>query len=518
MTERNGMRDRAAYVRETAHKESLTGWVAEAFARNVRNNILAEGTAQAIRFAGIILFARMLRPSEFGIMKALLAVTLIATIFIQAGIPDALIQRRDLSRDHECAGWWMSLGITIATVAAVYLTATQIAGWMDMPELKSGIRLMCVPIFIEGTSMMSNARLERALRFGALALADVLAEVAFVAGALVLLMIGLPQWSLIGGLAARFAVHGLTVWIADPRICLAPLRLTAVRDLQGFVLSVWGGRIVQATSDNADYLLIGRLLGSDALGVYGMARDLLRAVPNRLHKVAGRVTFSAFCALQDNDREIARVYAQFYNSIARIILPMTACMAVTAPDLVDTAYGHQWHAAAVPLEILALGVGLSGLKAAISSLYIAKGHPNLDIYLNGLRLILVVVAIFALLDEGLLGVAAGITIVEVTTSIVAQYVGGWFTGLTLADMLQESIPGIRLAIICGLISLLAACVSHYFGLHGIAALAFELIPAGLVYLRLEATNLLQMAHQAVSPQPTSCGSAKEGFAIDSASL
>ena len=56
---------------------------------------------------------------------------------------------------------------------------------------------------------------------------------------------------------------------------------------------------MQGISDSADYLLIGRLLGSDALGVYGIARDLLRAVPNRLHKVAGRVTFSTFCALQD---------------------------------------------------------------------------------------------------------------------------------------------------------------------------------------------------------------------------
>ena len=122
----------------------------------------------------------------------------------------------------------MSLGITIATVSIVYLGAAQIAGWMEMPELQSGIRLMCLPIFIESTSMMSNARLERALRFDALALADVLAEVAFVVGTLVLLMIRMPQWSLMGGLAARFAVHGLTIWIADPRICLASLRLTGL--------------------------------------------------------------------------------------------------------------------------------------------------------------------------------------------------------------------------------------------------------------------------------------------------
>jgi O-antigen/teichoic acid export membrane protein len=493
---------------ELEHRDSLAAWVAEAFTRSVRNNILAEGTAQAIRFAGILLFARLLSPSDFGHMRAVLAVSLIVTIFIQAGIPDALIQRRDLSRYHECAGWWMSLGITIATVSIVYLGAARIAGWMEMPELQAGIRLMCLPIFTEGTSMMSNARLERALRFDALALADVLAEVAFVVGTLVLLMIRMPQWSLMCGLAARFTVHGLTIWIADPRICLAPLRLTAVRDLLSFMLSVWGGRIMQGISDSADYLLIGRLLGSDALGVYGMARDLLRAVPNRIHKVAGRVTFSAFCALQGNDQEIAKLYAQFYNAIARIILPIVACMAVTAPDLVDTAYGHKWLATAVPLQILALGVGLAGLKDAISSLYIAKGYPSLDIYLNGLRLILVVAVIFALRYDGLLAVLAGISIVEVATSIVAQYVGGWFTGLRLSDMFKASLPGIWLAIICGSVSFLAAVVCHYFEIHGIAALVVALVPAGLVYLKLEAANLMQMARQTAPPQPASSDSAE----------
>jgi len=89
---------------ELEHRDSLAAWVAEAFTRSVRNNILAEGTAQAIRFAGILLFARLLSPSDFGHMRAVLAVSLIVTIFIQAGIPDAFIQRRDLSRYHECAG------------------------------------------------------------------------------------------------------------------------------------------------------------------------------------------------------------------------------------------------------------------------------------------------------------------------------------------------------------------------------------------------------------------------------
>jgi len=486
---------------EAEGRESLAARVSEAFARSVRDNILAEFGAQAIRFGGIIFLARILGPEDFGILKALVAVTLIATIFIQAGIPDALIQRRELTGEHECAGWWMSLAVTSIVVATVYLGAAHIAGWMEMPGLKPAIRLMCVPIFIEGTSMVSNARLERALSFGALALADVLAEIAFVAVALALLVAGLPRWSLIGGLAARFAIHGLTVWSASPRIYLALPRPHAIRDLFGFALSVWGGRIVQALSDNSDYLLIGRLLGSGPLGIYGMARDLLRFVPNRLHRVAGRVIFSAFCKLQDDSREMARAYAQFYCAMTRIILPLLMCMAVTAPDLVKTMYGARWLAAAAPLQALALGLAFAGLKTAVSSIYTAKGHPSLDIHLNGLRLVLVVAILLVLRNRGLLAIAVGISAAEIMTSIAAQYVGSCFTSLTLADILRESLPGVRLALVCGATSLFVSIVCHHFGIHGVPALALALLAAGAVYLRLEAANLTYMVKRAYSSPP-----------------
>ena len=59
------------------------------------------------------------------------------------------------------------------------------------------------------------------------------------------------------------------------------------------------GRLLCTVSSNADYLLVGRLLGSSALGFYGMAWDLLRFLPDRLYKVAGRVTVPAFCRMQD---------------------------------------------------------------------------------------------------------------------------------------------------------------------------------------------------------------------------
>jgi len=227
-----------------------------AFARGVRDNLVAEVVVQGLRVGGMIVLARQLAPANFGILKVLLIVSMFATLFCESGIPDALIQREDLNPEHEATAWWLSLGLVSATITGLYLVAPYIAALMGMKGLSFAIRLICLPMFLEGTAIVSVARLSRALKFGALATADVLAEIAFLAAAFVLLWRGRPEWSLAGGLAARFAIHACVVWMMDRHVSLRMPRAAAARDLGRFAMSVLGGRVITVASGNADFLLV----------------------------------------------------------------------------------------------------------------------------------------------------------------------------------------------------------------------------------------------------------------------
>src|SRR5262249_22609540 len=191
-------------------------------------------------------------------------------------------------------------------------------------------RLLFISIVVEGTAVTANARLRRAMRFGALAAADVVAEASFLGVAVAALWYGYPRSSLALGLAARFAAHAIAVWVADPHVTLGIPSWRAARDLARFSASVCGGRFVGALSSNADFVLVGRLLGGSALGFYSMAWDLLHFIPDRLYKVAGRVTLPAFCRLQDDDEKLARAYLGLFNYLARIVLPIVACATIVA--------------------------------------------------------------------------------------------------------------------------------------------------------------------------------------------
>ncbi len=464
----------------------------QAFAHSVRDNVMAEFAVQGLRLSGMVILARLLRPEDFGLLRILIIIGMFAMLVTSVGLPDALVQRKEITPEHESAAWWLSFATAGASAFLLYVGAPRISRMMAMPDLVVGIRLICLPVVLEGTAVISSARLRRRVKFRALAAADVVGEMVFLGVALLLVRMGSPRTSLAGGLAARYVAHALTIWSAEPSIPRGMPRLAPARDLARFSLSVLGASFTATAAANADYLLVGRLLGSRALGFYSVSRDLLRFVPDRLHRVAVRVIFPAFSRLQDDNHELARAYLNLFTYVARIALPFMACVALAAPEVVRAVYGPQWTPAAVPMRLLAGGLSIRALREGVGSIYYAKDYPSLDIYFHGTRLGLIVVTVMSLARAGLFGVSAGISVVESALSVVAEYAGCLLIGLKIHDLLAALVPELRVTVWCVLATMVGKSIAMLAGVNGPLALAAVAIPPALVFLSVEGSDVTRM--------------------------
>ncbi len=205
-----------------------------AFTRSVRRNLQAEIAANLIRVGGLVFLARALEPRDFGLLRMLIVLGAIAGLTSTAGLPEAVIQRKELLVEHESTAWWMTVAAAGVNAAVLCLASSFIQRLMAMVNLGAMIRLMCIPIFVEGTAAVAGARLQRQLKYGALAAADVIAEFGFVACAVVLLYLGFPRFSLPGGLAARATLRGVITWIAAAFVPRGASGLRRARDLWPF--------------------------------------------------------------------------------------------------------------------------------------------------------------------------------------------------------------------------------------------------------------------------------------------
>ena len=466
----------------------------QGFARSVRDNAVGEVAVQLTRVAGVIYLARHLEPSDFGLYRMLLVIGALATLTIEAGIPEALIQRKSLGAEHEATGWWISCSIGVVLSAMLYRFAPLITEMLAMPRLTAQLRLLCLPLLFVSASTTASARLRRTLRFGPIALADTLAELAFLTAALTLLLAyRAPRWALAGGLAVRFTVQALVILIAQPYIPRQLPGIKAARELFRFAFSVWGGRMLVTFSFNADFILIGRVLGSTMLGYYTIAWDLLRFVPDRLFKVIGRVMLPLFSHLQDDDEALRRHYCDLVRETGRILLPLMTGLAIAAPQVVLAVYGAQWHPAAAPLRALTFGITLIGITIGIGPIYYAKGKPLLDLYLHSGRLALIVAVVSLTAPHGLLPASIGMTLVEGTIVVVGQMMVDSTIALPLLRVIRALGPGIRNALIAAITTEAGRLIASAAGLHGPAALAAIIVLPGIALGWLELPTLIAMA-------------------------
>jgi polysaccharide transporter, PST family len=473
----------------------------DAFARGVRDNLIAEVGSQGIRVAGIVILARMLMPGDFGVYRILLVVSMFVTLFSEAGIPDALIQRKKLQSSHEATGWWLTVALTGTCVAGLYVLAPLLERLMEMPGLGFGLRLICIPSMLEGASIIANTRLKRQIRFGPLAMSEVVAECVFAVVAILLVWLGYPRWSLPGGLAARLCAHAIFILAAEPYVPREMPRASAARDFGRFATVAFGGRLLTVTAGNIDYVLVGRLLGSTALGFYSTAWDLLRFVPARLYRIAGRVALPAFAKVQDDNEELARAYRNLLDYIARFVLPVSGCVAIAAPELLSSVYGTTWLPAATPMRILTLGLGLAGIRIGIGTVFYAKNYPSLDIYLMSGRLALLVAIILLTAQQGLSAVSVGVSAVEAIASIAGQYMVCSLIGFRLRDLISAIVPGSRLALACMLATAAGKVAGIWLGVKAPLVLLLVAIPPAAIFSWLQAGDAAQMIGAAFKRTP-----------------
>jgi len=192
--------------------------------------------------------------------------------------------------------------------------------------------------------------------------------------------------------------------------------------------------------------------------------------------------------------------------IARVVLPIAACTAVSAPVLLSGLYGDRWLGAALPLRLLSAGLALLGLRLAIGSIYYAKDHPSYDIALHGARLALIVAAIFSFAGAGLVGVSAAMSAVEGIVSIAGQVLLCRLIGLAPMSIVKAALPGSRLALACALGSAAGMLIVSIANIQGALALPFILIPPGVVFCWLEIATVRDALGLALRPRPAALAS------------
>jgi len=341
-------------------------------------NIAVTVTKTALQFVIVLpILARVLTPEDFGLVAMAMAFVAFFTMFNDLGISVALVRADDPSPEFWSSAFWTNLALGVLLTLFVLAAAPLIAGFFAEPIVEPLVRGLSSILLMHCAFLVPMAWLQRSFRFRTIAMIDLTATILSAIVAVWLGLNGFGVWSLVWQQIALYLVK-----VIGGLIChRAPLRLVYKADeiirVLPFSLGLTGTAFVAFVNRNTDNILIGRFLGSAALGFYGRAYQMMLMPVNSLGNAASFALYPAMAEIKHDRTKLADVYLKSISALSTIIVPMMTGLSIVSTPFIALMFGPQWGAVAPILKILAFVGIIQSIRAISSVLWKAAGRADI---------------------------------------------------------------------------------------------------------------------------------------------
>ncbi|GAC1648830.1 MAG: lipopolysaccharide biosynthesis protein [Gemmatimonadaceae bacterium] len=344
----------------------------------------AKWLTQALSWASTLLVARLLSPADYGLFgMAMVYIGFVAPIY-DLGLGAAIVQRHGVTEDPEQIARLGGLsllygaGFSLLSIAV----ARPLAQFYGEPQVAWIVMLLATAFFVTSFQMLPRAVLSRDLAFRKLALLDGVAALTLTAATLALAMAGLRFRALVyGQVASALVTTAVAVRWCHPRIAL-PRQVSGMREAIAFGWQLSASRIAWYVYTNADFAVVGRVLGKAALGAYSFGWTIATIPVDRVSQLVTRIMPSVLAAVRDDRDALKRYFLAVTEGLALVVLPLSVGLAMTADHFILALLGERWRGAIIPLALLALYAGHRSLATLLPPVLVATGHAKSNMRLT----------------------------------------------------------------------------------------------------------------------------------------
>lgn len=370
-----------------------------------------------VQFVVMLVLARLLTPSDFGLIAMLLVFTAFAALLVDGGFGTALVQRQRTSADDETTVFLTSIGMGVVLAAALWVAAPAIAAFYSQSILTPLTRLLLFVLPLGALAAVPDALLTQRLDFRSRATAETAASLCSGAVAVVLALRGFGVWSLAWQAIVAIGVRALLLWLVSGWRPRGRFNAASFRGLFGFGGYMLTANLLNTVSVRLQSLMIGRFFDSRLLGYYTLAQNTQQAPAQFMSSVLNRVGLPVFSTVADRPATLVAALRLSLRVSIFVFVPCMVGIAVVARSLITTLYGARWEPAAPLLSVLAIAalfwplhvlnlaaIGARGRSDLIFKLEAAKRAISIALIVAGSFISVMAVA-WAVLASSLCGVA-----------------------------------------------------------------------------------------------------------------
>jgi PST family polysaccharide transporter/teichuronic acid exporter len=337
-----------------------------------------------IQFLRVAILVRLLEKSDFGLMAIVMMILGFMGLFSDMGIGSAIIHRKDITEKEYSSLYWFNFAVNTVLYFFIWGTSSLVAVFYREPVLRILIPLMGLNLFFTAFGRQFSVVAQKELQFRFISIVEVITNVVSLVPAVVFAYFGWGVYSLIYStlLASLFSNLFFFTRMRKHHRIQFHFSLPEVKPFLKIGLYQTGGQILNYFNTQFDVIIIGRMLGTEALGIYNLAKNLAMRPAQVINPIITKIAAPLLSKMQDDESLLKKSYLLIVRLLSMTNFPVYFAMAVLARPILAVVYGVNDVEMAYILAILSLCYMLRSIGNPVGGLVVAKGRTDIEFYWN----------------------------------------------------------------------------------------------------------------------------------------
>lgn len=406
-------------------------------------------SAQGLQFLLGIILARLLMPSDYGLIAMISVFIGIGKNIVDSGFVDALIQKKEKKEEDFNTTFFFNISLGLVFYGILFFIAPFISSFYKEPELIAVIRVLGALPFVASLCLVFRAKLMIELRFKALAISNILAVV--ISGVISVWMAysGFGVWSLVAQSIINYFMAAVFMCVCVKWIPKFNLSLDSFKSLWGFGSKLLFTAIINTIYHNLYALVLGKRYSSVEAGLFNRSQSLTMFPAQNISLIILKVIYPVQCKIQDDTEKLKDNFLLTLRFSCFVIFPMMLGLVALAKPLVMVLLKEQWIDTVPILQILALAYMWNSMMLFNTNILNVKGRTDFTLKAEIYKKIIGVLLLFGLLPLGIKAVAFGVLLYSIVDILVITYFVKKVINISIWTELKEVFPAFLLSVIMG---------------------------------------------------------------------
>lgn len=434
---------------------------------------------QVIHFGVGIVLARLLTPSEFGLIGMLTVFIAISQSFVDSGFQQALIRKRDADNSDFSTVFFFNILLGLLFYLLLYISSGSISRFYGEPQLSQILKVFGLLVVINALALIQRVRLTREINFKLQTKISLVCSLTSGLAGIWLALSGYGVWSLVWRTLLNQLFQTVALWLFNRWRPIAVFSISSLREMFSFGSKLLVAGLIDTIYRNIYLLIIGRFFSAADLGFYTRADQFMRLSSTNITRTVQRVSYPVLASINDNRERLRSGYRKIIISTMFISFSIMIVLASVAKPLIVVLIGEKWLPSVALLQMLCFAGMLYPLHSINLNVLNVSGRSDLFLRLEIIKKMMAVPVIVTGIYFGLHIMIGGMIVISFLATVVNSYYSGTLIGYPLRQQLSDIFQSFLIALLAGGVSFL---LSRILDLNLLLMLIIQLKAAGVILI------------------------------------